>query len=489
MSTTSSVYRATQLQCNRLRPTTLSPAGIYQFDIKWAAGWGNGAVGDPARDALQPASLRKGCWPFPVFREGDRGAKRRNPSRRNRGRRRERESRAELGGLPFAERPKHGEKQKSRKAGSDQSAACQHLIPFLYLFASPPLLLETSSGANLHSSRGPSGAQHHTKHSRHRLPFPPTTTPTLHRSLSSLMSIIPCQYQPSPRKMLLPSALPSDLRQPQTQLHVAPNDDFFPSGNGLLGTCRALQTLLNGSPASTPRRATPPRLQSPLQLRSPPPTRSRKRVSQKDVNLKQDSPSPIASPSRPPRGANKRCRDTFEIESETDTDNHKPTHSVVTESRLRYSTPKRRRHIPNDLPLGLTQSDFYSLFSPPITQSPPSPAHRTLGDLDGKEGPERDTPSYNPDAALPSIEISDDFKNTPLDEPSPIDSSPSWTAEDDTSLVDLVLSKIQLSRQDLNDCARKLGRDGESIGHRWRALLDQGDVGLRRTVKRRPDES
>ncbi|PYI00784.1 hypothetical protein BO78DRAFT_34117 [Aspergillus sclerotiicarbonarius CBS 121057] len=317
------------------------------------------------------------------------------------------------------------------------------------------------------------------------------------------MSTIPCQYQPSPRKMLLPSALPSDMRQPQTHSHVAPSqlfttpppsdDDYFPSGNGLLGTCRALQTLLNGSPASTPRRATPPRLQSPLQLRSPPPTRSRKRLSQKDFNLKQASPSPIVTPSRPPRGANKRCRDTFEIESEieseTDTDNTKPTHSVVAESRLRYTTPKRRRHIPNELPLGLTQSDFYSLFSPPITQSPPSPAHRPLGEHNGKEGQDLERPSYNPDAALPSIETSDDFKDTTLDEPSPIDSSPSWTAENDASLVDLVLSKIQLSRQDLDDCARKLGRDGESIGQRWQTLLGQSDVGLRRTVKRRLDES
>ncbi|OOF92739.1 hypothetical protein ASPCADRAFT_133130 [Aspergillus carbonarius ITEM 5010] len=297
--------------------------------------------------------------------------------------------------------------------------------------------------------------------------------------------------------MLLPSALPSDMRHPQTLSHVAPtqlfttpppsDDDFFPSGNGLLGTCRALQSLLNGSPASAPRRATPPRLQSPLQLRSPPPTRSRKQVSQKDFDLRQTSPSPIVTPSRPPRGANKRCRDTFEIESEINTDNCESTHSGDPESRPRYSTPKRRRHIPNDLPMGLSQSDFYSLFSPPVTQSPPSPAQQR--DLKGKEEQGLETPSYNPDAALPSIETNDEFKDTTPGEPSPTDLSASWTAEDDKSLVDLVLSKFQLSRLDLNECARKLGRDHDAIGQRWQALLGHGDVGLRRTVKRRLDES
>ncbi|PWY91431.1 hypothetical protein BO94DRAFT_393127 [Aspergillus sclerotioniger CBS 115572] len=294
--------------------------------------------------------------------------------------------------------------------------------------------------------------------------------------------------------MLLPSALPNDMRHPQTQSHVAPSqlfttpppsdDDFFPSGNGLLGTCRALQTLLNGSPASAPRRTTPRRLQSPLQLRSPPPTRSRKRVSQKDFDLRQTSPSPIVTPSRPPRGANKRCRDTFEIESEVNTDEYKPNHSGDAESRPRYSTPKRRRNIPNDLPLGLSHSDFYALFSPPITQSPPSPARRPHWGLTE----DLETP-YNPDAALPSIETTDEFKDTTPDEPSPTDPSTSWTAEDDESLVGIVLSKFQLSKQDLDDCAKKLGRDHESIGQRWQALLGQGDVCLRRTVKRRLDES
>ncbi|PYH93174.1 hypothetical protein BO71DRAFT_484803 [Aspergillus ellipticus CBS 707.79] len=253
--------------------------------------------------------------------------------------------------------------------------------------------------------------------------------------------------------MLLPSALPRDtLRQPRlapSDLFTTPppsDDDFLPpSGNGLLGTCRALQSLLSVSPAPC---ANTKRLQSPLQLRSPPSARSRKQSEPSRLNL---------SPSLPPRGANKRRRDAYESDTDRDT----------FESRSRFSTPKRRRQVPYDLPLGLSSSDFQSLRSPPVTQSPPSPQRH--------EEQEPSTPTittpYNPDSAIPSIE-----------DPKSASRESSLT---DECLVNLVLQKIQLSKQDWDDCARILGQedDGASLGRRWETLLRQGNVGIRR-----PDE-
>jgi hypothetical protein len=308
------------------------------------------------------------------------------------------------------------------------------------------------------------------------------------------MSLIPGEYPSPSRKMLLPSVLPSDMPQQSTQSHLAPNllfntpppteDDLFPSGNGLLGTSRALQSLLNISPASIPRRKTPPRLLSPLQLRSPPPSRSQKRVAQKDLNnLTRSSPSPC-SPSKLKRLANKRNRSAYEIDLDSEIEDREPTKNA--KSRDRFSTPKRRRQIPNDLPLGLTQEDFYSLYSPPITQSPLSPVHRPQEDLSASEINSLETSLYNPDAPLPSIETNDESIKSASHESTPIDASPSWVAEDDRRLVNLILERYQLSEQVLDDCARELGRNHESIRHRWQTLLGQGEIGLRRGAKPDP---
>ncbi|OJJ41551.1 hypothetical protein ASPWEDRAFT_125509, partial [Aspergillus wentii DTO 134E9] len=261
--------------------------------------------------------------------------------------------------------------------------------------------------------------------------------------------------------MLLPSALPCDLRQQpsRSRLPVSrlfstppPSDDELPSGNGLLGTCRALQSLLNGSPAPAPRRTPKPeRLQSPVNLRSTPSARSRKVT-------KPSTPKPTPQPSR---GANKRRR----CDSEDD-DQDEDTTFDLSASSIRFSTPKRQRQAPYNLPLGLSQSDFYSLHSPPITQSPPSPAYRRQHDFQTEE-PLR---SFNPDAALPSIEESNEPDTNPN----------SWTADDDERLVELVLEKFKLSRRDWDDCARRMGKDHASVGRRWHSLVGDGNVGLRR---------
>ncbi|KAL5356539.1 hypothetical protein BJX96DRAFT_116588 [Aspergillus floccosus] len=255
--------------------------------------------------------------------------------------------------------------------------------------------------------------------------------------------------------MLLPSALPCDMRRPSRLTPSGlfstppPSDDDFPSRNGLLGTCRALQSLLNASPAPSPRCAKPQRLQSPLHIRPVTPARLR--------TPKAANPSP-----KPSRGINKRRRDCFE----EDLDESTPSETQSPAWR-RFSTPKRRRHVPYDLPLGLSQSDFYSLHSPPTTQSPPSPAHLKKQNQTARDDR---APSFDPDAALPSIEEADE----------PAASDDAWTADDDQRLVEIVLEKFQLSQRDWDECARRIGKDNASVGRRWQALVGDGNVGLRR---------
>lgn len=278
--------------------------------------------------------------------------------------------------------------------------------------------------------------------------------------------------------MLLPSALPCDVRRPSrfaaSRLLTTPppSDDDVLSGNGLLGTCRALQSLLNGSPAPSPRRSKPARLQSPLQIRSTPSsTRSRK--------LATPSSPKQTTPQRP-RGANKRRRGSSEADD--DIINNQYTRDVDVNdsgaSRDRFSTPKRRRHVPYDLPLGLSQSDFYSLHSPPITSSPPSPRHHQQQSNNVRTSTQQQV--FDPDAALPSIEEADETA-----QPDP------WTAEDDQRLVEAVLEKFELSRRDWDECAQRVGRDHASVGRRWQVLVGEGNVGLRRgrrMVRGRIDE-
>lgn len=60
-----------------------------------------------------------------------------------------------------------------------------------------------------------------------------------------------------------------------------------------------------------------------------------------------------------------------------------------------------------------------------------------------------------------------------------VEDDPAWTLDDDRILVEAVLEKLQLSKRAWNDCARRLGKDKDSIGRRWKLLVDEGEVGLR----------
>ncbi|KAJ5182875.1 hypothetical protein N7492_000491 [Penicillium capsulatum] len=265
--------------------------------------------------------------------------------------------------------------------------------------------------------------------------------------------------------MLLPSALPCDVRRssrftPSRLFSTPPpSGRNNTAGNGLLGTCRALQSLL-GSPAPTPRRSPKPqRLQSPLPINPPRRSPRTRKVARPASPRPTPPPQTVATtpspPAAPARGANKRRRSSVD-DDESDADIR----------RGRFSTPKRQRHIPYELPLGLAPTDFYSLHSPPITQSPPSAGRRQLAPRVPDSGVHID-----PDAALPSIEESDEPNSS---------SSEEFTAEEDQHLIELVLEKFRLSQQEWDECARRMGRANQpNVSQRWHTLVGQGRVGLR----------
>jgi hypothetical protein len=248
--------------------------------------------------------------------------------------------------------------------------------------------------------------------------------------------------------MLLPSALPCEarpppLRRPQYSSHILPANPLekaLPSpsrsGNGLLGTCRALQALLTGSPSpiSSPK-VTPrlSRLQSPAPICQRPSTRPTKVVK--------------AAP-KPPRGIKKRRR-------EIDDDGCHNQENENGANDCKFSTPKRQRRAPAMMPLGLSQCDFDAL----QTSCPASPV--------------LPPPMENRQNQIPSPPKADADHQ-------PTDRDGDWTPEDDSLLVEVVLEKLKLTKKDWNECAKKVGKDNDSVGKRWQALVGEGEVGLRR---------
>jgi len=59
-----------------------------------------------------------------------------------------------------------------------------------------------------------------------------------------------------------------------------------------------------------------------------------------------------------------------------------------------------------------------------------------------------------------------------------------WSTEEDRILVELVLEKLKLSKEEWQDCARSLGKDRGSVGKRWKSLMGAGEVGLKRNNRR-----
>ena len=282
--------------------------------------------------------------------------------------------------------------------------------------------------------------------------------------------------------MLLPSALSCDASQPpltrlQTALFASPPasppqlSTQTAIGN-IFTTCRSLQSLL-ASPAPLPsiesEPITPPATShaqqpTPPMEHAPSPMKLRLRSRKTDVPSTASGTGDIGPRRKrivkrtaPPRGPNKRrravdddkCRDDEDIESELDMDFHEGDEPLETlpQQPSRPQTPKRARIAPEVIPLGLERSDYHGL--------------HIENALANSEGSSR-------------LEVNNDDFVVEVD-------GESWSTEEDRILVELVLEKLKLTKSDWQDCARSLGKDRSSVGRRWKSLMINGDVGLKRS--------
>lgn len=251
--------------------------------------------------------------------------------------------------------------------------------------------------------------------------------------------------------MLLPSALSCNngMAQPKPRKSsrpILPTFDTYDACRrsqspvvGLIASCRALHSMLDERFAPSPS----PSIEATLQAR------------QLSSPFGQPSPPPKSQPV--PRRVKKRRRDEHEDEHDTMPDYQGPLSERHNDS---YSTPKRRRVVPLDLPAGLQVSDFEALAEPTYTPAKTPRRRRKSRDIEmpaaGEEQPQ----------------------------PPPVQGNSTWSENDDRLLVETVLSKLNLSSRDWNDCARRLGKDKDSIGRRWQLLVGEGNVGLRRGAGR-----
>ncbi|EHY57416.1 hypothetical protein HRR83_002902 [Exophiala dermatitidis] len=303
--------------------------------------------------------------------------------------------------------------------------------------------------------------------------------------------------------------------------------------NPLSSSCRALQAIL-GVPQST---TTQNLDSSSLTLFEPPSDP----FMLPDHNPHPSGPVRQPPPSPPRRTAVKRRRSEFERDyfgrstqdenqdQSSSLDIHMDDYSPSPRQHQRTSsspaavtmmrTPKRRRRIPLSMPLGLCADDFRGLETPPeeiemppntnvmMTMNTASPCHhdqnhlvsthqsqttlcgRSIGgysDRDRDRDPERDSDSaYASGSASCSVSSSSGSSGSGSSPFEANEESEEWTLEDDRMLVETVLEKLKLTKRDWNDCARRLGRDKDSLGRRWSLLVDRGNVGLRRGSGRR----
>lgn len=268
--------------------------------------------------------------------------------------------------------------------------------------------------------------------------------------------------------MLLPSSLDCAPRKhPRTASYKAattmlspPSSTCQSPSSNMYSTCRALQSLLASnlptlSPIPKIIRA-PPHLGSPIVLTSGPRAQPRKTKSHTVQNAKITKP--------PPRSNLKRRR-SFSVHGDEDGKHPLPLPRDNQENTQnpRPSTPKRQRTCPPSLPLGLNRKDFDALNPPVLTTT---------------------TTPHTPEATTNPSSSSSSHHTPPNQEPETEkdndDDESEWSATDDSALVSLILNKLRLRPSDWDDCARKLGKEKDSIGRRWKHLLGDGEVGLRR---------
>ena len=200
---------------------------------------------------------------------------------------------------------------------------------------------------------------------------------------------------------------------------------------GLIASCRALHNIIGEALSPTPS----PSLDTTMQYDA----------SQNPFGNSLVQPCIPAAP----RGANKRGRNEFEEDEESP--------MSVDQQQTSFTTPKRRRIIPLEIPPGLQASDYEALSDNNLLSRSSKPAPMEI-DLPRST---TNRPPHLPEAGI------------------------SWSDADDRLLVETVLSKLNLSSSEWNECAARLGKDKDSLGQRWRMLLCEGDVGLRRGLGRR----
>ncbi|KAL2128933.1 hypothetical protein VTI74DRAFT_8457 [Chaetomium olivicolor] len=303
--------------------------------------------------------------------------------------------------------------------------------------------------------------------------------------------------------MLLPSALPCDSSQtpPLTRLQSAlfasppaspPQLSAQTAIGNIFTTCRSLQSLLAApaqpsnvvsEPISPPDSShaqlpTPPlaHAPSPLKLR----LRSRNKPENNTTTPSDHGPARkrivkrTATVAQPPRGPNKRrraCDDDMGRYNNHDNDSDAEQHDLPSQPEKEHDhyrqqqsdsgphTPRRSRIAPEVLPLGLERADYHSLhssFSSDICTADDVPFNSTT----------QQESSGGTDVVIEA-------------------DGETWSTEEDRILVELVLEKLKLTKSDWQDCARSLGKDRGSVGRRWKSLMINGDVGLKRGGLRR----
>jgi hypothetical protein len=215
-------------------------------------------------------------------------------------------------------------------------------------------------------------------------------------------------------------------------------------------------------------------LLTPPLASAPPPIKLRLRSRKTDSTTGDHGPARkrivkrSAAVAQAPRGPNKRRRAIDDDDdddagrcsgNDSDTEQHGPLNSPLegqdkeNGARSGPHTPKRSRLAPEVIPLGLERADYHNLHHSSLPENVPA---------DG----------------------SSDYRQEGTDVVVEADGE-AWSTEEDRILVELVLEKLKLTKSDWQDCARSLGKDRLSVGRRWRSLIINGEVGLKRGSHRR----
>lgn len=310
--------------------------------------------------------------------------------------------------------------------------------------------------------------------------------------------------------------------------HTSPSTTI----SSIFSTCRALQSMLTAPTQLPTPFNSPPLLNSPAPSSNPKFRLSRSRKIIGDSNHQTSLPRMkmrvTKRPAPIPRGVNKRRRDTNDdgqkdqlsnVHNEVDEEYEKEKDEWKREGDENEgsmldcpSTPKRSRIAPEVVPFGLARSDFHDLhlksmpvrltprqsmisaispsaaftFTYPIRSSPPVMSDHDLSKsfmpsttksaVSLTSSPLRPASftSENirePAAAAAQTDLTGSDNNTPEEE--------EWCPEDDKILVEVILEKLRISKADLEDCARSLGRDRHSVSRRWKSLKSAGEIGLK----------